>query len=140
MHCWAADQLWRRGLAGGDRTCACCTSAMQREHVAQAAPICLQLKCKHSVDDHPRQPVIFEDIVKFKVAGCRGATRDILAHKVTSKKTGSKLPRETCFAARLFHHGVSRCFVPSTTPSNPRRLSTFCGGSVSANARAPAAS
>ena len=34
----------------------------------------------------------------------------------------------TCFAASLFPHGASRCSVPSTTPSCPRRLGTFCTG------------
>ena len=29
--------------------------------------------------------------------------------------------RDTRLAAPLFPHGASRCFVPSTTPSNPRR-------------------
>ena len=45
--------------------------------------------------------------------------------------------RNTCFAAALFPHRASRCSVPSTTPSNPRRLSTNCHSRVSAKARAP---
>ena len=45
--------------------------------------------------------------------------------------------RDTCFAAPLFPHRASRCFVPSTTPSSPRRLSTFCIGGMSSAAGAP---
>ena len=31
----------------------------------QCVPICLQLKCKRFVDDHPGHPVIFEDMFKL---------------------------------------------------------------------------
>ena len=44
--------------------------------------------------------------------------------------------RETCLAAPLLPHRAPCRFVPSTTPSNPRRLDTFCNGGMSANARA----
>ena len=37
---------------------------------------------------------------------------------------------DTCLAAALLSHCAPRCLVPSTTPSNPRRLGTLCTGGL----------
>ena len=50
---------------------------------------------------------------------------------------GVRERHDTCFAAPLLSHGASRCSVPSTNPSCPRRLDTFCTGGMSSVARAP---
>ena len=45
--------------------------------------------------------------------------------------------RDTCFAAALFSHGTSRCFVPAASPSNTCCLGTFRAPGMSSRGRAP---
>ena len=68
VHCEAASQLLRRGLARGERISACCTSARRNEEVALESTAGRSPTPVRTSRRWPaRIPVVFEESVKLKV-------------------------------------------------------------------------